>query len=333
MNTFPKHFLHFPKHPKKIWRFEGVLMTLLDDFLTTSSSSQALLLLVNHLALPLALQAQWPGPTAPHGSAPKHRDRMPMRGRCRIATDVEIWIAKPGMPSTWKILPRPRIGCCGTPDSGGHSGAGRCHRSNSVWQLSHPFGLRSQYVTVLHSAFVRKNHTFEYCVLCVFTLYTFYNLQHLVSVVCELGSLFSKQNKQSPRWQLLQFFPSFSSLAAGITEVHFFFLGNSAFKVVRDGRNRNRRGEIGVKWVKVSWFQILWRRAGSAQDFFEETKLWIFSCDLEVFTSQRLKHCFLQSTLCVWRPGLTTWVEPSKPCNVGQPCQWLSMVRIANFTA
>lgn len=27
----------------------------------------ALLLLVNHLALPLALQAQWPGPTAPHG--------------------------------------------------------------------------------------------------------------------------------------------------------------------------------------------------------------------------------------------------------------------------
>ena len=246
MNTFPKHFLHFPKHPKKIWRVEGVLMTLLDDFLTTSSSSQALLLLVNHLALPLALQAQWPGPTAPHGSAPKHRDRMPMRGRCRIATDVEIWIAKPGMPSTWKILPRPRIGCCGTPDSGGHSGAGRCHRSNSVWQLSHPFGLRSQYVTVLHSAFVRKNHTFEYCVLCVFTLYTFYNLQHLVSVVCELGSLFSKQNKQSPRWQLLQFFPSFSSLAAGITEVHFFFWEIRLSKSLE-------MAEIEIGGVKSEW--------------------------------------------------------------------------------
>lgn len=112
-----------------------------------------------------------------------------------------------------------------------------------------------------------------------------------------------------------------------------FFGGNSAFKVVRDGRNRNRRGEIGVKWVKVSWLQILWRRAGSAQDSLNQRSFEIFHVTFEVFTSQRLKHCFLQSTLCVWRPGLTTWVEPSKPCNVGQPCHWLSMVRIANFAA
>lgn len=251
MNTFPKHLLHFPKHPKKIWRFDDASRPCLRrlrpcccwstiwrcPWRCKRSGLVQQLHMVRHLSTETC--------------------RMPMRGRC-WCVEIEIWIAKPGMSSTWKILPRPRISCCGTPDSGGHSGAGRCHRSNSVWQPSHPFGLRSQYVTVLHSAF-------EYCVLCVFTLYTFYNLQHLVSVVCELGSLFSKQNKQSPRWQLLQFFPSFSSLAAGITKVHFF-LGNSAFKVVRDGRNRNRRGEIVVKWVKVSWLQILWRRAGSAQD-------------------------------------------------------------------
>ena len=131
MNTFTKHLLHFPKHPKK---------TPLDDVFIVVSGPVA----VGEpfgVALGIASAVAWSNSSTWFGAS-ESTDTMKMSNAMQCLLKYEMLRYElyedskiPLQPFHFWLncrLPRSRIRCCGTPHSGGHSSAGHCHRSNSV---------------------------------------------------------------------------------------------------------------------------------------------------------------------------------------------------------
>lgn len=187
MNTFPKHLLHFPKHPKKIWRFDDASRRCLRRLRPCCCWSTIWRCpwhckrsgLVQQLHMVRCLSIETGCRCVEDAELQRMLKYELLSQACqengRFSRGLELAAVA---LLILEVILAPAVATDLT------------QFDNCPIRLGQE--LRSQYVTVLHSAF-------KLCVLCIFTLYTFYNLQHLVSVVCELGSLFNKQNKQSPR--------------------------------------------------------------------------------------------------------------------------------------
>ena len=112
-----------------------------------------------------------------------------------------------------------------------------------------------------------------------------------------------------------------------------FFGGNSAFKVVKDGWNRSEMGE-GI--VASDFMTESRERPG----FFEETKLWKFSCDLwGIYIPATKTLLFAINLVCLtpWSYNLSwakrtvqCWTAMSLAVN-GQDCQLRRLRRLAQI--